>query len=205
MIVVSDLSLKWVRLTPNETNPGLYQIRFQYIILTSWSGHRRLRFVLVGSDLIRSRICLILGQYDLVIGSKSGHPGISVFLLHLIEWHFNFMRFRFRNDVAFFKNCLSLQKYFVLISVTLFWNECNFVAKNKYCYKYFKVQFISFEKKYLYAFVFFNLIFKNTWNNTENKYIRFLILFKPNGMSDFIFSKIYPEDSYFPRITLSIW
>ena len=28
---MSDLGAKWVRLAPNGTNPGLFQIRFQYI------------------------------------------------------------------------------------------------------------------------------------------------------------------------------
>ena len=27
-----DLAPKWVRLAPNRTNPGLFQIRFQYIL-----------------------------------------------------------------------------------------------------------------------------------------------------------------------------
>ena len=29
---MSDLDLKWVRLAPNETNSGLFQIRFQYLL-----------------------------------------------------------------------------------------------------------------------------------------------------------------------------
>ena len=35
---VSDLGPKWIRLTPNGTNRGLFQIRFQYI-LASWQFH----------------------------------------------------------------------------------------------------------------------------------------------------------------------
>ena len=47
------LAPKWVRLAPNETNPGLFQIRFQCI----W---RRVPNALK-SDLKKSRICPIWG------------------------------------------------------------------------------------------------------------------------------------------------
>ena len=55
------LAPKWVRLAPNGTNPGLFQIRFQCI----WRG-----------GLKKPRICPILGQSD-PLWSKTYHPCLS--------------------------------------------------------------------------------------------------------------------------------
>ena len=51
-----DLDPKLVRLDPNGTNSGLFQIRFQYILAV--------RQNVLKSDLKKSRICLIWGQSD---------------------------------------------------------------------------------------------------------------------------------------------
>ena len=60
------LAPKWVRLAPNGTNPGLFQIRFQRI----W---RRAPIILLKSDLKKPRICLIWGQSD-PLWSQTYHP-----------------------------------------------------------------------------------------------------------------------------------
>ena len=41
-----DLGQKWVKLAPNETNPGFFQIRFQYIFA------RRMQVFLVFSKIV---------------------------------------------------------------------------------------------------------------------------------------------------------
>ena len=69
-----DLGPKWVRLTPNGTNPGLCQIKFQYILAKSdksgpFSDQISVHFGAVRqnvlkSDLNKSRICPIWCQSD---------------------------------------------------------------------------------------------------------------------------------------------
>ena len=51
-----DLAPKWVRLAPNGTNPGNFQIRFSTFWRTAPKGTE--------SDLKISRICPIWGQSD---------------------------------------------------------------------------------------------------------------------------------------------
>ena len=60
------LAPKWVRLATKGTNPGLFQIRFQYI----WRGAPNA----LKSDLKKPRICPIWGQSD-QLWSQTYHPG----------------------------------------------------------------------------------------------------------------------------------
>ena len=60
------LSPKWARIIPNGTHPGLFQIRFQYIL-----AQRRQN--VLKSDLKKSRICPIWGQSD-PFWSQTYHP-----------------------------------------------------------------------------------------------------------------------------------
>ena len=61
------LAPKWVRLAPNGTNPGLFQIRFQCIWRPAPNALK--------SDLIKSRICPIWGQSD-PLWSQTYHPWV---------------------------------------------------------------------------------------------------------------------------------
>ena len=63
------LAPNWVRLVPNGTNPGLFQIRFQYIWLYEPN--------VLKCDLKKSWICPILGQSE-PIWSQTYHPCMTV-------------------------------------------------------------------------------------------------------------------------------
>ena len=51
IVELPDWGPKWARLTPNGTNPGLFQIRFQYILAR-----------VLKSDLKKPRVCPIWSQ-----------------------------------------------------------------------------------------------------------------------------------------------
>ena len=63
------LAPKWVRLAPNGTNPGLFQIRLQCI----WRGAPNA----LKSDLKKPRICSIWGQSD-PLWSQTYHPWLKL-------------------------------------------------------------------------------------------------------------------------------
>ena len=62
---MSYLGLKWIKLVPKGTNPGIFQTRFQNILLKS--------------DLKESRICPFLGNLA-HFGPKSSIPVVNITL-----------------------------------------------------------------------------------------------------------------------------
>ena len=88
-----DLDPKWVRLAPNWSNPGLFQIIFQYILRSDFSTFWRY----AKSDLKKSRIWPIWGQSDpfwvQIWSPRMEHidlpdfkPGLISSRLHIYLW-----------------------------------------------------------------------------------------------------------------------
>ena len=69
---------KWVRLAPNGTNPGLFQIRFQCIWRTAPNALK--------SDLKKPGICPIWGQSDPLWG-QTYHPCVRHTAKSGCDWY----------------------------------------------------------------------------------------------------------------------